>query len=79
MILWKNGRARTGCMSAVAMAPRTVLQSFIVLVYPIPPANSQGLAGMPTNPVLMFNTTLRPCHRPKKKSTVWAATPREAG
>ena len=21
---------------------------------------------MPTNPVLMFNTTLSPCHRPKK-------------
>ena len=32
-----------GCMSAVAMPPCTVLQSFIALVYPIFPDNLQGL------------------------------------
>ena len=43
-----------------------------------PLEGSQGEGNRGPGPVLMFNTTLSPCHGPKKPAA-WAATPREAG
>ena len=82
MILWKKGRAGTGCMSAVAMAPCTVLQSFIDVYCPslsnFPPLTYKDWLACQQTRSSCSTPPLAPVTDPKKPA-VWAATPREAG